>query len=170
MNILLAALLFILLSPGLLVTIPPAKGGIVATQTTTNVAVVLHAVIFFILAKLTTPGTNKDLSENEVGWPWKYLVMATEEISQRETPIEVANIVATMLFIIMSPGVLLTVPPDEGGLVMSQDTNIMAILVHGAAFYVVLKFWQEWSNSVDKKTGKPDGNIVQLINDQLVSI
>ena len=170
MNILLAALLFILLSPGLIVTLPPAKGGIVATQTTTNIAVVVHAVIFFILAKFTTPGTDKDSSDNEVGWPWKFLVEATEEISQRDSPIEVANIVATVLFIIMSPGVLLTVPPDEGGLVMSQDTNIMAILVHGAAFYVVLKFWEEWSKSVDKKTGKKDGNIIQLINDQLIAI
>ena len=168
MNILLGALLFILLSPGLIVTLPPAKGGIVATQTTTNIAVVVHAVLFFIVAKFTTPST--DSSDNAVGWPWKFLVEATEEISQRDSPIEVANIVATVLFIIMSPGVLLTVPPDEGGLVMSQDTNIMAILVHGAAFYVVLKFWEEWSKSVDTKTGKKDGNIIQLINDQLIAI
>ena len=70
----------------------------------------------------------------------------------------------------MSPGVLLTVPPDEGALVMSQDTNIMAILIHGAAFYVVLKFWSNWSNSVDSNTGERDGNIIQLINDQLLDI
>jgi hypothetical protein len=168
MNILLAALLFIILSPGLIVTLPPAKGGIFATQTTTNIAVVLHAVIFFIIAKYTTPST--DSSDNTVSWPFNFLVEATEEISQRDTPIQVANIVATILFIVMSPGVLLTVPPDEGGLVMSQDTNIMAVLVHGAAFYVVLKFWESYSKSKDKKTGNPDGNIIQLINDQLIAI
>lgn len=165
MNILLAALLFILLSPGLLVTIPPAKNGLIASQSTSNIAVVIHAVVFFILAKWTTA----DASGN-IAWPWKYLVQAADEISNRPEPIEVANLIATILFIVMSPGVLLTVPPDEGSLVMSQDTNIMAILVHGAAFYVVLKFWSHWSNSKDEKTGQPDGNIIQLVNEQLLSI
>lgn len=158
MNILLASLLFILLSPGLLVTIPPGKGGLIASQSTSNVAVVLHAVLFFVLAKWTSP----DASGN-IGWPWKYLVQASDEISSRKDPIQVANIVATVLFIVMSPGVILTVPPDEGSLFMSQDTNIMAILVHGAAFYVVLKFWSYWSS-------QGDGNIIELIDEQLKEI
>ena len=166
MNILLATLLFILLSPGLVVTLPPAKSGILASQSTSNIAVIVHAVLFFILAKFTT---TKDASGN-IGWPWKYLVEATEEISTRrdasgklKPPIEVANLIATIFFIIMSPGVLLTVPPDEGSLVMSQDTNILAIVVHGAAFYVVLKFWEYWA-----KQG--DGNVIQLANEQLLDI
>jgi hypothetical protein len=160
MNILLATLLFVLLSPGLIVTLPPAKSGILASQSTSNIAVIVHAVLFFILAKFTT---TKDASGN-IGWPWKYLVEATEEISTRKAaPIEVANLVATIFFIIMSPGVLLTVPPDEGSLVMSQDTNILAIVVHGAAFYVVLKFWEYWA-----KQG--DGNVIQLANEQLLDI
>lgn len=165
MNILLATLLFIVLSPGLIVTLPPAKGGIVASQATSNVAVVVHAVIFFILAKLTT----EDSSGN-IAWPWKYLVTASDEISTRRNKdgklkdtIKVANLVATVLFIVMSPGVLLTVPPDEGSLVMSQDTNILAIMVHSAAFYVVLKTWEYWA-----KQG--DGNLIQLANEQLLDI
>lgn len=166
MDILLATLLFILLSPGLLITLPPGKGGIITSQTTSNIAVVIHAVAYFIIAKLATTSDNSD---NEVAFPFNYLVVAADEISNRQQKIEVANIVATVLFIFFSPGVLLTVPPDEGSLVMSQDTNIMAVLVHGAAFYVVLKFWEEAVREKNKK-GEPSGNIIQIINTQLLDL
>jgi hypothetical protein len=52
-------------------------------------------------------------------------------------------ILATILFILMSPGILLTIPPIDdwtiNGLLMSQKTNSLAIFVHGALYFVVLK-------------------------------
>ena len=52
-------------------------------------------------------------------------------------------ILATILFILMSPGILLTIPPVDdwtmNGLLMSEKTNTLAIFVHGALYFVVLK-------------------------------
>lgn len=161
MEILLGTLLFILLSPGLLLTLPPVgRGGLLGSQTTSNISVVVHSILFFILLKWTTPDAS-----GSVGWPWNYLVSASNEISSKPQTSRpaVANIIGTVLFILLSPGVILTVPPDEGALIMSQDTNIMAILIHGVAYYVVCKFWSEWST-------KGDGNIIELVNDQLTGI
>ena len=52
---------------------------------------------------------------------------------------EVTNIlVPTLLFIILSPALLLTIPPQEkGGLFMSGQTSVTSILVHAVVFAVV---------------------------------
>lgn len=49
--IILATILFILLSPGLLVTIPPT-GGFWMSETTSNLAVIVHGVVFFAILKM----------------------------------------------------------------------------------------------------------------------
>ena len=47
--------------------------------------------------------------------------------------------VATILFILLSPGLLLTIPPlSKGGLLMSGKTSTVAILVHAVVFGVLL--------------------------------
>jgi hypothetical protein len=46
------------------------------------------------------------------------------------------------LFIILSPGVLLTIPPLSRGLFMSGQTSLMAVVVHAIVFclaYAYLK-------------------------------
>jgi len=51
-------------------------------------------------------------------------------------------VLATILFILLSPGVLLTIPPTEysmGGVFMSGETNHLAMFVHGALYFTVLK-------------------------------
>jgi len=47
-------------------------------------------------------------------------------------------ITLTLLFILMQPGMILTVPP-EGKLIGSQTTSTLAVLVHAAAFFVAGK-------------------------------
>ena len=47
-------------------------------------------------------------------------------------------IILTLLFILMQPGMILTLPP-EGKLFNSQTTSTIAVLVHAAAFFVVAK-------------------------------
>jgi hypothetical protein len=54
--IILATILFILLSPGLLVTIPPA-GNLWMSETTSNLAVIVHAVAFFAILKIVYTNT-----------------------------------------------------------------------------------------------------------------
>ena len=43
----------------------------------------------------------------------------------------------TLLFILLSPGVLLTLPPIGKRIVMSGKTSIIAVLVHAIVFYLV---------------------------------
>ena len=45
---------------------------------------------------------------------------------------------ATVLFVLLSPGVLLTIPPIGGKLLMSGKTSVVAVLVHAVVFYVLL--------------------------------
>jgi hypothetical protein len=46
---------------------------------------------------------------------------------------------ATLLFILLSPGFLLTIPPI-GKLFMSRKTSVAAVFVHALVFYFALKF------------------------------
>jgi hypothetical protein len=59
--VLLATILFILLSPGLLLTIPPVGGfssaAIFMSSTTSNLAILVHAVLYFIILKLVATDT-----------------------------------------------------------------------------------------------------------------
>ncbi len=47
---------------------------------------------------------------------------------------------ATILFILLSPGVLLTLPPVGSKIFMSGKTSLIAVLVHAVVFYVLLSF------------------------------
>jgi hypothetical protein len=47
-------------------------------------------------------------------------------------------LVATLLFVLLSPGVLLTLPPIGGKLFMSGKTSLIAVAVHAVVFYVLL--------------------------------
>ena len=43
-----------------------------------------------------------------------------------------------VLFIVLSPGVLLTLPPGRRGIFMSGQTSLIAVLVHAVVFYLAL--------------------------------
>jgi hypothetical protein len=183
MEVLLATLLFILLSPGLIFTIPPGKGGILSGDNTSNIAILVHACLFFITQKLT-----KDKI-----WPFDLLNDAVAEVRKaqyKDTPggvpvsRTIAPLIATLLFIVLSPGLLLTLPPDEGALFMSEDTNTIAVLVHAVIYFVALKFWNDGLKTKMKQlpdgtkvidydaSGKeqPTSFIVYFLNDQLNQI
>ena len=46
-------------------------------------------------------------------------------------------LVAGLLFFVLSPGVLLTIPPGSRGLFLSCQTSVLAALVHAVVFVVV---------------------------------
>ena len=146
LDALVATLLFILLSPGLIITIPPAnKGGIFSSEATSNIAVIVHSVLFFVAAKMVASGS----------FPFNYIsddaaAIRTEQPDpNRKNLAKIAPIAATLLFIVLSPGLLLTLPPDEGGLFMSEDTNPIAVMVHAVIYFVAVKYW---NNSLELKT------------------
>jgi hypothetical protein len=47
------------------------------------------------------------------------------------------NILAAILFFLLSPGVLLTIPPGSKGLFVSGQTSILAAAVHALVFLLV---------------------------------
>lgn len=47
---------------------------------------------------------------------------------------------ATVLFVLLSPGVLLTLPPIGGKIFMSGKTSLIAVLVHAVVFYILLSY------------------------------
>jgi hypothetical protein len=49
-------------------------------------------------------------------------------------------LLATLLFVLLSPGILLTLPPVGSKIFMSGKTSLIAVLVHAVVFYVILCF------------------------------
>jgi hypothetical protein len=47
-------------------------------------------------------------------------------------------LLATILFVVLSPGVLLTLPPVGNTLFMSGKTSFIAVLLHAVFFYILL--------------------------------
>lgn len=180
MEVLLATLLFIILSPGLIFTLPPGKGGVLAGGSTSNIAVLVHACLFFVAQKLA----------NTHQWPFDYLndaigelrggKLASETSGINSYAKDIAPLVATFIFIILSPGLLLTLPPDEGSVFMSQDTNALAVLLHGVIYFVGLKYWADNLGWARKDDGSfvidpsgayvPKNTIITFLNDQFNSI
>ena len=49
-------------------------------------------------------------------------------------------LLTTALFVALSPGVLLTIPPGKGPLFASGKTSLIAVLVHAVVFYFAASF------------------------------
>jgi hypothetical protein len=49
-------------------------------------------------------------------------------------------LLATLLFILLSPGVVLTLPPVGKRVFMSGKTSLIAVAVHAVVFYLLLKY------------------------------
>ena len=175
MEVLLATLLFILLSPCLIFTIPPGKGGVLSGDSTSNIAILVHACLFFIAQKLV----------KDKVWPFDLLNDAVKEVRSTHYGVEkesrtIAPLIATILFIVLSPGLLVTLPPDEGALFMSEDTNTIAVIVHAVIYFVALKFWNDGVAVKKKADGSLDldasgkvqatNGIIGFLNDQLNQI
>jgi hypothetical protein len=71
------------------------------------------------------------------------------------------KLIATILFVILSPGLLLTLPPVGTKIFMSLKTSVLAILVHAVVFYMALFFlpnfegFQELQAPPTSKCGDP---------------
>ena len=112
-KVLTPALLFALLSPGILLTLPSLKlfGGQMTMQ-----SVLIHAVVLSLV----------------------YWIIGTKVLGVTMKPADL--IVPAVLFILLSPGVLLTLPPKSGGVWMSRQTGPLPVAVHAVVFAVVFAF------------------------------
>lgn len=147
MDVVLATLFFILLSPGLLFCFPMGqnKGG-VSSEETSNIAIIVHGVLFFII-------------NNAVNNDWLGLFHYFNEIPKaiEGKTRNVPTVIATLAFIVLSPGLILTLPTFDGQMFFGQETNTLAILVHSVLFYIALRLYNDNS----------DNSIVKWINDNV---
>jgi len=105
------AALFLALSPGILLrtdgTSIKFRNGL-----TGRTAVLFHALVFFLAYSLIAKAMGLVLTRTDL-------------------------IVTTVLFLVLSPGMLLTLPPGSKGVFASGQTSLSAALVHAVVFALV---------------------------------
>lgn len=111
-KVLTPAILFALLTPGLLLALPSLRlapgTGFYGLQTVLIHAIVL-ALVYYLIASFVL------------------------RISLKPTDL----IVPAVLFVLLTPGVLLTLPPGSGGILMSRQSSLPAVGVHALVFALV---------------------------------
>ena len=107
----LPAALFLALSPGVLVT-TAGKNVKFMNGKTNQMAIFFHALVFFLVYSLVARAMGLVLTKTDL-------------------------LVTTSLFLALSPGLLLTIPPGSGGVFQSGQTSISAALTHSIVFAIV---------------------------------
>ena len=102
-KVLTPAILFALLSPGLLLRVGPSP-------------LIVHALVLSLV----------------------YYLVATFLLKVTLRPADL--IVPALLFILLTPGVLLTLPPGSRGVFRSGQTSLIAVGVHTLVFALVFSF------------------------------
>jgi hypothetical protein len=105
------AALFLALSPGVLVT-TAGKNIKFRNGKTDQMSVMFHALVFFLVYSLIARAMGLVLTKTDL-------------------------LVTTSLFLALSPGLLLTIPPGSGGLFRSGQTSIPAAVTHAVVFAIV---------------------------------
>jgi hypothetical protein len=105
------AALFLSLSPGLLLTTDGSKISFM-NRKTGQMAVFFHALVFFLVYSLIAKTMGIVLTKTDL-------------------------LVTTALFILLSPGLLLTLPPKSGGVFGSGQTSIESVLTHAVVYALV---------------------------------
>lgn len=105
------AALFLALSPGILVTTDGSKISYM-NRKTNQMAIFFHALVFFLIYSVIARTMGLVLTKTDL-------------------------LVTTLLFLILSPGNLLTLPPGSGGVFQSGQTGINSVLAHTVVFAIV---------------------------------
>lgn len=105
------AALFLALSPGVLVT-TAGKNVKFMNGKTNQTAIFFHALVFFLVYSLVARAMGLVLTKTDL-------------------------LVTTSLFLALSPGLLLTLPPGSGGAFRSGQTSLPAALTHAIVFAVI---------------------------------
>ena len=105
-KILTPAILFALLSPGLLLRVGPSP-------------VLVHALVLSLVYYLVA----------------KFVL----KVSLRPADL----IVPAVLFVLLTPGVLLTIPPGNKGVIMSGQSSMLAVGVHTLVYALLFSFMRK---------------------------
>ena len=104
-KVLVPTILFALLSPGLLLSLPPGSGLLIQ--------VLFHALVVALLSWVI------------IHFGFKFTL----------TPADL--IVPALLFVLLTPGVILMLPPNGGPIFFSGNTGLVPIMVHSLIFSIV---------------------------------
>jgi hypothetical protein len=108
-KVLIPAALFIALSPGLLLQLPTKT---FQSGKTSRTSVMFHALVFVVLYSLIA----------------RFLKIVL-------TPADM--IVPAILFMLLSPGMLLTLPPGPKGALVSGETGVAPVFLHSLVFALI---------------------------------
>jgi len=113
-KVLTPAILFALLSPGLILALPKLQlfPGCECSLKTVFIHAIVLSLVYYMLARFVL------------------------RVSLRPADL----IVPAMLFVLLSPGVLLTLPPGSRGVFMSGQSSPPAVAVHAVVFALVFSF------------------------------
>ena len=104
------AALFALLSPGMILQLPDTTK--LNTFKTSIKSVMFHALVFMLVYHFVAKSMGIVLSKNDL-------------------------IVPGILFVLLSPGMLLTLPQGSKGMYFSEQTSMVSVLVHALVFAIV---------------------------------
>jgi|TARA_B100001142_G_scaffold107818_1_gene109713 hypothetical protein len=105
------AALFMALSPGVLLTTDGTKISY-KNGKTDQMSVLVHALVFLIVYSLIAKAMGLVLTKADL-------------------------IVTATLFVILSPGLLLTLPPGSGGVFRSGQTSMLSVVLHSIVLAVL---------------------------------
>ena len=105
------AALFLALSPGMVLTTDGSKVKFMNRQTD-QMSIFFHALVFFLAHSLVAKAMGIVLTQTDL-------------------------IVTTVLFITLSPGLLLTIPQGSGGLFQSGQTSVESAMIHTVVYAVL---------------------------------
>ena len=115
-KVLIPSILFTILSPGMLLQLPDKLPGrnanAIMSRQMSKTSVVFHAAVFAVVYKLVARQMGLPLVNNDI-------------------------IIPTILFILLSPGLLLSLPSTK---VASGVTSVTSVLIHAVVFAVVFAF------------------------------
>ena len=119
-KVLIPSALFLALSPGLLLQLPGTK---IQSGLTSKTSVLFHMLVFIVVYSI-------------IARLLKIVLMPTDLI------------VTALLFVVLSPGMLLTLPPSSNGIFMSGQTGVAPVLVHTLVFALVFALLRKQFPSV----------------------
>ncbi len=64
------------------------------------------------------------------------------------------DLTPVILFALLSPGLVLTLPPGSKGVFMSGQTSLIAVLVHAVVFYFALKYLKNTEGFKSKRRNR----------------
>tara|TARA_B110000285_G_scaffold231518_1_gene300432 strand:- start:9 stop:401 length:393 start_codon:yes stop_codon:yes gene_type:complete len=105
------AALFLALSPGILLTTDGTKIAFMDKKMD-QTSVFFHALVFFLAYSMIAKAMGLVLTQTDL-------------------------LVTTALFLLLSPGLLLSIPPGSKGLYMSGETGVESVMIHAVVFAVV---------------------------------